>query len=120
MWVDEPRLKRSLTDALFACPRPRAATNDNTEVVDKLHHVLRPFLLRRIKNDVAKELKPKKETVLFVGLTEMQKEWYRYGRVGGVLDIEGARGCAAGWTWLAFHRHLRCFPPLCHHHTATS
>lgn len=46
-------------------------------VIRKLHTVLRPFMLRRVKKDVACALPPKKETKLFIGLTEMQQEWYK-------------------------------------------
>jgi SWI/SNF-related matrix-associated actin-dependent regulator of chromatin subfamily A member 5 len=46
-------------------------------VVKKLHTVLRPFMLRRLKNDVEFSLKPKIETKLYIGLTEMQKFWYQ-------------------------------------------
>eukprot|EP00026_Physarum_polycephalum_P000788 Phypoly_transcript_00789.p1 GENE.Phypoly_transcript_00789~~Phypoly_transcript_00789.p1 ORF type:complete len:1293 (+),score=424.61 Phypoly_transcript_00789:569-3880(+) len=49
----------------------------NVEVVQKLHKVLRPFLLRRLKSDVEKSLLPKKEILLFVGMSEMQKAWYK-------------------------------------------
>jgi SWI/SNF-related matrix-associated actin-dependent regulator of chromatin subfamily A member 5 len=45
-------------------------------VIKKLHTVLRPFMLRRVKKDVAKSLPPKKETKLYIGLTPMQQEWY--------------------------------------------
>ena len=45
----------------------------NVEVVQKLHKVLRPFLLRRLKADVERSLLPKKEILLFVGMSEMQK-----------------------------------------------
>ncbi|KAL8105247.1 hypothetical protein AgCh_029151 [Apium graveolens] len=41
--------------------------NDQEEVVQQLHKVLRPFLLRRLKSDVEKGLPPKKETILKVG-----------------------------------------------------
>lgn len=39
--------------------------------------VLRPFLLRRLKSDVEKGLPPKKETILKVGMSQMQKQFYR-------------------------------------------
>ena len=42
-------------------------------VIRKLHTVLRPFMLRRVKKDVACALPPKKETKLFIGLTDMQQ-----------------------------------------------
>jgi SWI/SNF-related matrix-associated actin-dependent regulator of chromatin subfamily A member 5 len=45
-------------------------------VVRKLHTVLRPFMLRRVKKDVACGLPPKKETKLYIGLTDMQRDWY--------------------------------------------
>lgn len=38
--------------------------------------VLRPFLLRRLKAEVEKRLKPKKEVKIYVGLSKMQREWY--------------------------------------------
>ena len=37
--------------------------------------VLRPFLLRRVKSDVERSLPPKKETILKIGMSEMQKKW---------------------------------------------
>ncbi|GBG88593.1 hypothetical protein CBR_g48123 [Chara braunii] len=51
--------------------------NDQQEVVQQLHKVLRPFLLRRLKSDVERGLPPKKETILKVGMSEMQKNYYR-------------------------------------------
>lgn len=51
--------------------------NDQQEVVQQLHKVLRPFLLRRLKSDVEKGLPPKKETILKVGMSQMQKQFYR-------------------------------------------
>lgn len=46
-------------------------------VIKKLHQVLKPFMLRRIKSDVEKDLPPKKELKLFIGMTDMQKEVYK-------------------------------------------
>ncbi|KAM0712126.1 hypothetical protein Q7P37_011220 [Cladosporium fusiforme] len=50
---------------------------DQDSVVQKLHRVLRPFLLRRVKSDVEKSLLPKKEVNLYVNMTPMQRKWYR-------------------------------------------
>lgn len=47
------------------------------EIVGQLHAVLRPFLIRRLKSEVEHSLPPKKETVLFTKLTEMQLDLYR-------------------------------------------
>jgi SWI/SNF-related matrix-associated actin-dependent regulator of chromatin subfamily A member 5 len=46
-------------------------------VVKQLHKVLRPFLLRRLKSEVEQGLPPKRETVLKVGMSRMQKEYYK-------------------------------------------
>ncbi|KAG9096339.1 hypothetical protein FRC06_008763 [Ceratobasidium sp. 370] len=62
-------------------------------VVAALHKILRPFLLRRVKSDVEKSLLPKKEINIYVGLTDMQRKWYR-----SVLekDIEAVNGLTGG------------------------
>lgn len=66
---------------------------DQDTVVKQLHKVLQPFLLRRIKSDVEKSLLPKKEINLYVGMTEMQRTWYRK-----ILekDIDAVNGAVAG------------------------
>ncbi|KAJ9625023.1 chromatin remodeling complex Adenosinetriphosphatase [Taxawa tesnikishii (nom. ined.)] len=46
---------------------------DQDTVVQQLHKVLRPFLLRRVKADVEKSLLPKKEMNLYVGMSDMQE-----------------------------------------------
>ncbi|XP_038306753.1 probable global transcription activator SNF2L1 isoform X3 [Canis lupus familiaris] len=46
------------------------------KLVERLHAVLKPFLLRRIKTDVEKSLPPKKEIKVYLGLSKMQREWY--------------------------------------------
>ncbi|KAG8457743.1 hypothetical protein KFE25_005756, partial [Diacronema lutheri] len=47
------------------------------EVISKLHKVLRPFLLRRVKGEVEGDLPPKKEMLLSLGLSPMQREQYK-------------------------------------------
>eukprot|EP00245_Coleochaete_scutata_P004323 TRINITY_DN16740_c0_g1_i1.p1 TRINITY_DN16740_c0_g1~~TRINITY_DN16740_c0_g1_i1.p1 ORF type:complete len:1102 (-),score=331.71 TRINITY_DN16740_c0_g1_i1:383-3688(-) len=51
--------------------------NFQKEVVHQLHKVLQPFLLRRLKSDVERGLPPKKEMILKVGMSEMQKQYYK-------------------------------------------
>jgi SWI/SNF-related matrix-associated actin-dependent regulator of chromatin subfamily A member 5 len=46
-------------------------------MIGQLHKLLRPFMLRRLKADVEKSLPPKTETILFTGLSVMQKNLYR-------------------------------------------
>uniref|UniRef100_A0A0N4ZT85 ISWI chromatin-remodeling complex ATPase ISW1 n=1 Tax=Parastrongyloides trichosuri TaxID=131310 RepID=A0A0N4ZT85_PARTI len=50
---------------------------NETLVVKRIQKVIQPFMLRRIKKDVEKNLLPKKETTLFVGLTKIQKDLYK-------------------------------------------
>ncbi|KAL3787638.1 hypothetical protein HJC23_011786 [Cyclotella cryptica] len=45
--------------------------------VASLHTILRPYLLRRVKEDVEKALPPKEETILEVSLTPIQKSFYK-------------------------------------------
>lgn len=46
-----------------------------TQVVAKLHAILRPFLLRRMKADVEQMLPRKKEIILYATLTDFQKNF---------------------------------------------
>lgn len=47
------------------------------EQVSELHTLLKPYLLRRVKEDVEKSLPPKEETILEVSLTPIQKKYYK-------------------------------------------
>jgi SWI/SNF-related matrix-associated actin-dependent regulator of chromatin subfamily A member 5 len=69
------------------------ATSDkrNTEdIVKRLHRILQPFLLRRIKADVEKSLLPKKELKVYVGLSKMQREWYSKILLKDIDIVNGA------------------------------
>ncbi|KAK9068504.1 hypothetical protein SSX86_012618 [Deinandra increscens subsp. villosa] len=48
----------------------------NKEVVDRLHNVLRPFILRRLKRDVEKQLPSKQEHVIYCRLSRRQRNLY--------------------------------------------
>ena len=67
--------------------------------------VLRPFLLRRLKADVEKGLPPKKETILKIGMSDMQKKYY-----AALLqkDIDAVNGGAdrCGPVWLTHNIFL--------------
>ncbi|XP_020591583.1 CHD3-type chromatin-remodeling factor PICKLE-like [Phalaenopsis equestris] len=47
------------------------------EQIARLHKMLAPHLLRRVKKDVMKDLPPKKELILRVDLSSKQKEYYK-------------------------------------------
>ena len=47
------------------------------EGIDSLHENIRPYILRRLKEDVEKSVPPKEETLIEVELTTLQKKYYR-------------------------------------------
>ena len=49
---------------------------EDNQLISRLHSILKPFLLRRLKSEVEKGLPPKQETKVYVGLSNMQREWY--------------------------------------------
>ncbi|KAK1384420.1 hypothetical protein POM88_022155 [Heracleum sosnowskyi] len=49
-----------------------------SRVVAKLHAILRPFLLRRMKEDVEQMLPRKKEIILYATMTEYQKNFQEH------------------------------------------
>ena len=48
----------------------------SSKLISSLHSILRPFLLRRLKKDVEKQLPEKIEHVLYCGLTRRQRYLY--------------------------------------------
>lgn len=74
-----------------------AASNS---VVKQLHAVLRPFLLRRVKADVEKSLLPKKEINVYVGMTALQRKWYKMILEKDIDAVNGAGGRKEGKTRL--------------------
>ncbi|KAL9085332.1 MAG: hypothetical protein Q9165_007623 [Trypethelium subeluteriae] len=65
---------------------------DEDTVVQQLHKVLRPFLLRRVKSDVEKSLLPKKELNLYIGMSDMQVKWYQKILEKDIDAVNGAAG----------------------------
>jgi SWI/SNF-related matrix-associated actin-dependent regulator of chromatin subfamily A member 5 len=62
-------------------------------MISQLHKILRPFMLRRLKADVAKGLPPKSETILMVGMSTMQKKLYKQLLL---RDLDGITGNVTG------------------------
>ena len=67
-------------------------SEDQDTVVQQLHRVLRPFLLRRVKSDVEKSLLPKKEINLYIGMSDMQRKWYKQILEKDIDAVNGAAG----------------------------
>ncbi|KAI5959634.1 IRC5 [Candida pseudojiufengensis] len=51
--------------------------NIQETLIKNLHTILKPFILRRLKRDVVKDLPPKKEYLIHIPLSELQKKIYR-------------------------------------------
>lgn len=68
----EPSLFRSLDE--FETNFGNMANRDQ---VESLQRKISPFMLRRVKEDVAKDIPAKEETVIDVELTSIQKQYYR-------------------------------------------
>ena len=73
-----------LEPSQFACSeeflREFGSLKTESEVL-KLQALLKPMMLRRLKDDVEKSLAPKEETIVEVELTNIQKKYYR-----GILE----------------------------------
>ena len=68
-----------------------------SSAVLELREILSKYMLRRLKSDVNIVLPEKKEIVLYVGLSEMQKKYYKaiLTKNIGVLGSQNARGLIA-------------------------
>ncbi|KAH7823234.1 putative chromatin structure-remodeling complex subunit snf2 [Monocercomonoides exilis] len=64
-------------------------------VVNRLHQVLRPFLLRRLKREVEKELPPKLERVVKCDLSLIQRRLYERTQREGAVEISATSGHVA-------------------------
>ena len=66
------------------------------EQVERLQSKISPFMLRRVKEDVAKDIPAKEETLIDVELTSIQKQYYRaiFEHNHAFLNMGGSRNTA--------------------------
>ncbi|ODV63482.1 DNA translocase ASCRUDRAFT_73329 [Ascoidea rubescens DSM 1968] len=93
------------TNAVTSTPNktttdPNLDRLDEDLMVEKLHKILSPFLLRRVKADVEKSLLPKKEINVYVGMSEMQIKWYKKLLEKDIDAVNGVIGKREGKTRL--------------------
>ena len=88
------------TSTADAAAQAKVDDEASNKVVKQLHAVLRPFLLRRVKMDVEKSLLPKKEINVYVGMTELQRKWYKMILEKDIDAVNGASGKKEGKTRL--------------------
>ena len=79
-------------------------------IISKLHKVLRPYLLRRLKADVEKQMPGKYEHVEFCRLSKRQRELY-----DGFLNREDTRGTLASGNYLSIINCLMQLRKVCNH-----
>ena len=68
--------KENYTDE-FKAYFSNVAKDPNSNESVELHQILKPFLLRRVKNEVIKDLPKKTEVILYCGMSALQKKLYR-------------------------------------------
>ncbi|KAI0981627.1 hypothetical protein GJ496_011060, partial [Pomphorhynchus laevis] len=83
---------------------PFATTGEKVElnkeeallIIRRLHRVLRPFLLRRLKKDVESQLPDKVEYVIKCDMSSLQKALYNSMQKKGVLLVDEGKGGKTG------------------------
>ena len=66
------------------------------QTVTKLHNILRPFLLRRIKKDVLTDMPPKKEIIVYAGMSKLQLGYMDQIEAGTLKETLIAQGIETG------------------------
>ena len=101
----------------FADPIERHKDDDRRKSLARL---VRPFILRRTKDAVLKELPPRTEITMHAELSAAERKMYEETRVAALAELSGAAGDgqAAGQqrirtlAWLTKLRQLACHPKL--------
>ncbi len=99
----------------FADPIERHKDDDRRESLARL---VRPFILRRTKEKVLKELPPRTEITLQAHLSTEERKRYDEARVAALAELSGAGDAKPGehrmrtLAWLTKLRQLACHPRL--------
>ncbi|KAL9188329.1 hypothetical protein ACHAXT_006707 [Thalassiosira profunda] len=80
---------------------------EKNKLISQLHKILRPFMLRRLKADVEKSLPPKSETILFTGMSAMQKKLYKDILMRDLDTVTGKGGAGSRTAVLNIVMQLR-------------
>ncbi len=82
----------------------------NEALIARLHTVLRPFLLRRLKRDVAKQLPPKSEVVITCRLSKRQRQLYE-----DFMAASSTKATLASGSYLGMMNVLMQLRKTCNH-----
>ncbi|KAH7883996.1 SNF2 family N-terminal domain-containing protein [Phlebopus sp. FC_14] len=119
-----PRIFNSVKsfDEWFNTPFANSGTGDKIElneeeallIIRRLHKVLRPFLLRRLKKDVESELPDKVEKVIKVRMSALQSQLYRQMKKHKMIaDGKDSKGKSGGVKGLS--NELMQLRKICQH-----
>ena len=93
--------------------RARFAALDSETHLRELHALLAPHLLRRMKRDVLRDLPPKREVIVRVGLSPLQRELYKAVLTKNLPALRALTGKSAqGLNILMDLRQICCHPYL--------
>lgn len=120
MQVLNPGLLGSLADFRARVARP--AESGDAPALARLRDRLAPFLLRRLKRDVAQDLPPRTETVLYATLDEKERALYDTVRAAARADLvsrlDGGAEALHVLEALLRLRQAACHPALLPGHAA--
>jgi len=111
------------TRADFSKRYARPISDGKDEAAERLRSLIKPFLLRRMKREVAKDLPPRTDTVLTVELEETERQLYdaiyasKHKEV--VEALEGGGSVMAALEALLRLRQAACHPALIPGQSAT-
>ncbi len=93
--------------------------NQEKSVLESLHRLIGPFILRRLKKEVLKELPDKLETVVYSAFEKKQKELYTANALRLKMDLEQSEGRSRNdniqiLAELTRLRQICCDPHLCY------
>ena len=93
----------------------QSSDRDKTQMlVEQLHRLLRPFMIRRLKADVEKDLPRKTETILFTSLAPIQRDVYKQCLLREISTVQGSAAQKASGPLLNLVMQLRkcCNHPI--------
>ena len=122
-----PSIFKSVTTFEQWFNAPFATTGEKVElneeeailIIRRLHKVLRPFLLRRLKKEVESQLPDKVEYLIKCDMSALQKLIYRHMQKRGILLTDGSesnkKGKESRNPFVSFHPLVLYYPVMLSH-----
>merc|ERR1719397_840098 len=104
-------------NAPFAITGEKVELNEEETIliIRRLHKVLRPFLLRRLKKDVESQLPDKVEYIIKCEMSGLQRALYTHMQERGVMLTQDARSAASKGGTKALMNTIMQLRKLCNH-----